>query len=122
MRRLPTPCIARMRVISRKALLNTAVYRLQPSSWKTRSDSRKRTKTQPNRLLIPAYYWQNERRRRRLILKSRSSNASESSVKINSNRSNAPHARNQSRGLLLGPAVCRHQRKGRRKDPKSLQI
>src|SRR5262249_27289516 len=61
MRRLPTPCIARMRVISRNALLNTAVYRLQPSYWKTRSDSRKRAKTQPNRLLRAAYYWQSER-------------------------------------------------------------
>src|SRR5262249_14943119 len=59
--RLPTLCIARMRVISRKALLKTAVYRLQPSYWKTRSDSRKRAITQPNRLLRAAYYWQSER-------------------------------------------------------------
>src|SRR5215469_9676721 len=61
MRYLPTPCIARMHVISRKALLNTAVYRLQPSYWKTRSDSQKRAITQPNGLLRAAYYWQSER-------------------------------------------------------------
>src|SRR5215469_5733060 len=60
MRCLLTPRIARMRVISSKALLNTAVYRLQPTYWKTRSDSRKRAITQPNRLLGTAYYWQSE--------------------------------------------------------------
>src|SRR5262249_37753528 len=61
MRRLPTLLIARIRVISRNALLNTAVYRLQPTYWKTRSDSRKRAMTQPNRLLSTGYYWQSER-------------------------------------------------------------
>src|SRR5262245_1677857 len=61
MRRLPTLRIARMRVTSREGLLNTAAYRLRPSYWKTRSDSRKRAITQPNRLLRAAYYWQSER-------------------------------------------------------------
>ena len=61
MRRLPTPCIARIRVILRKPLLNTAVYRLQPTYWKTGSDSRNRAITQPNRLLRAAQYWQSER-------------------------------------------------------------
>src|SRR5262245_7497372 len=60
MRRLPTLPIARMRVTSREGLLNTAVYRLRPTYWKTRSDSQKRGITQ-NRLLDTAYYWRSER-------------------------------------------------------------
>src|SRR5262245_34612949 len=67
MRRLPTPRIERMRVTSREGLPNTAVYRLRPTYWKTRSDSQKQATTQRNRLLHAVYYWQPERGRRRWI-------------------------------------------------------
>src|SRR5215813_8637764 len=63
MRRLQARCIVRMRVISRKGLPNPAVYRSQPSYWKTRSDSRNQAKTQLNRLLGNTCYWQIERAR-----------------------------------------------------------